>query len=383
MCKAIQKSVSDAAAICVRQLRHNLPDFTLKFQPAASVHNFYPQSENVDWTTGFCTGEYWLAYELTHDEAFRHAAEVQVDSFLHRIERKIDVDHHDMGFLFGPSCVAAYKLTGSETGKRAALLAADQLLTRFQEKGQFIQAWGPVGAPDEHRLIIDSLMNMPLLFWASDVTGDEKYRKIAEIHSKSCLDHLLRPDNSTYHTFFFDTQTGAPLHGVTRQGYCDDSAWARGQAWGIYGTALTYRHTKNARCIDLFERITDYFLAHLPADSVPYWDLCFTDGSGEPRDSSAGAIAVCGMLEMAQYLPENRAEHYRAAAQRILDSLMCNYAARLPEQSNGLLLHGVYAKNSPHNPIPEDMGVDECNTWGDYFYLEALTRESINWDPYW
>ena len=383
MCKEIQKHVSDAAAICVRQLRHNLPDFTLKFQPAASIHNFYPQSENVDWTTGFCTGEYWLAYELTHDEVFRHAAEVQVESFLRRIERKIDVDHHDMGFLYVPSCVAAYQLTGSETGKRAALLAADQLLTRFQEKGQFIQAWGPVGAPDEHRLIIDSLMNMPLLFWASDVTGDEKYRKIAEIHCKSCLDHLLRADNSTYHTYFFDPETGKPLYGVTRQGYCDDSAWARGQAWGIYGTALTYRHTKNEHCIDLFERITDYFLAHLPADGVPYWDLCFTDGSGEPRDSSAGAIAVCGMLEMAQYLPEEKAERYRAAAQRILDSLMHSYAAQSPEQSNGFLLHGVYAKNSPHNPIPEDTGVDECNTWGDYFYLEALTRESINWDPYW
>ena len=383
MCKAIQKSVSDAAVVCVRQLRHNLPDFTSKFQPAASIHNFYPQSENIDWTTGFCTGEYWLAYELTRDEAFRNAAEVQVASFLRRIEQKIDVDHHDMGFLFGPSCVAAYKLTGSEAGKRAALLAADQLLTRFQEKGQFIQAWGPAGAPDEHRLIIDSLMNMPLLFWASDVTGDKKYRTIAEIHCKSCLNNLLRADNSTYHTYFFDPETGKPLYGVTRQGYCDDSAWARGQAWGIYGTALTYRHTKNARCIELFERITDYFLAHLPADSVPYWDLCFTDGSGEPRDSSAGAIAVCGMLEMAQYLPEEKAEHYRAAAQRILDSLMCNYAAQSPEQSNGLLLHGVYAKNSPHNPIPEDMGVDECNTWGDYFYLEALTRRSINWNPYW
>ena len=378
-----QKNRLDAVEICIRQLKTNLHEFTTKFQPAASIHNFYPKSENIDWTTGFCTGEYWLAYELTRDEAFRRAAEVQVESFLQRIEKKIDVNHHDMGFLYVPSCVAAYKLTGSEIGRKAALLAADQLLNRFQEKGQFIQAWGDPGAPDEHRLIIDSLLNMPLLFWASDVTGEPKYRAIAEIHCKSCLKNLLRPDNSTYHTYFFDPETGEPLYGVTRQGYRDDSAWARGQAWGVYGTVLAYRHTRDEQCIALFEKITGYFLAHLPADGVPYWDLCFTAADGEPRDSSAAAIAVCGMLEMAQYLPEEKAAYYRKQAQHILDSLICGYAAKSPEESNGLLLHGVYAKNSPYNPIPKDVGVDECCTWGDYFYLEALTREAVKWAPYW
>lgn len=373
----------EAVARCVRQLEHNLPVFTDRFQDSNSVNNFYPATENVEWTTGFCTGAYWLAYELTGNEAFRAAALRQVDSFLRRIEQKIDVNHHDMGFLYSPSCVAAYQLTGSETGKKAALLAAENLLARFQPKGQFLQAWGELGAPDNYRLIIDCLLNVPLLHWATRVTGDEKYRAAALAHTKTSLANLIRPDHSTYHTYFFDPATGEPVRGVTHQGYRDGSAWARGQAWGVYGTALAYRDSGDARCVEMFEYVTDFFLDHLPQDSVPYWDLEFTDGDGEPKDSSAGAIAVCGMLEMCKHLPAEKAEKYHAAALRILAALMRGYAVRSPEESNGLLLHGVYAKNSPYNPIPQDRGVDECNTWGDYFYLEALTRLSTDWKAYW
>ena len=210
--EALQAAFDRAVEI----LRGNLPEFTEKFQFSCSENNFYPQSENVEWTTGFCTGEYWLAWELTGDDAFKQAALVQVDSFLDRIEKRIDVDHHDMGFLYSPSCVAAYKLTGSETGKKAALLAADNLIARFQEKGQFLQAWGELGAKDNYRLIIDCLLNLPLLYWASDVTGDGKYRDIALRHTKTSLANLVRDDNSTYHTYFFDTETGEPVRGATQ-----------------------------------------------------------------------------------------------------------------------------------------------------------------------
>lgn len=368
----------------VEILRGNLPEFTEKFQFSCSENNFYPQSENVEWTTGFCTGEYWLAWELTGDDAFKQAALVQVDSFLDRIEKRIDVDHHDMGFLYSPSCVAAYKLTGSETGKKAALLAADNLIARFQEKGQFLQAWGELGAKDNYRLIIDCLLNLPLLYWATEVTGDEKYRDIALRHTKTSLANLVRDDNSTYHTYFFDTETGAPVRGATQQGYRDGSAWARGQAWGVYGTALSYRYTKDPKAMDLFCRVTDFFIDHLPADNVPYWDLDFTDGSGEPKDSSAASAAVCGILEMCKYLPADKAAHYMEAAGRMMTSLISpEYAVQDRSVSNGLLLHGVYAKNSPYNPIPEDRGVDECNTWGDYFYMEALVRLLKDWQLYW
>lgn len=381
------KPISPAETRCailfaVDILRHNLPQFTHQFQDSNSRDNFYPPTENVEWTTGFCTGQYWLAWEVAGDDAFRDAALVQVDSFLNRIEQRIDVDHHDMGFLYTPSCVAAYRLTGNENAKKAALLAADNLMARFQEKGQFFQAWGELGAPGNYRLIIDCLMNLPLLYWASEETGNPLYREKALAHTATSLGNLVRPDNSTYHTYFFDPATGQPTHGVTHQGYRDGSAWARGQAWGIYGTALSYRYTGDAACIDLFRRVTDHFLAALPADFVPYWDLDFGDDDGEPKDSSAAVIAACGMLEMAPHLPETEAARYTDAARRIAGSLARDYGVRSPEISNGLLLHGVYAKSSPYNPV-SDRGVDECNTWGDYFWLELLTRLITDWRSYW
>ena len=363
-------------------LHNDLAEFTTQFQSSNSVHSFYEKSDNVEWTTGFCTGEYWLAWEHTHDDAFKKAALCQVDSFLQRIENKIDVDHHDMGFLYVPSCVAAYKLTGSETAKKAALLAADQLCSRFQEKGQFLQAWGALGAKENYRLIIDCLLNVPLLYWASEVTGNPRYREIALAHTATSMANLVRPDHSTYHTYFFDPETGTPVRGSTQQGYRDGSAWARGQAWGVYGMALAYFYTRDTKCIELFREVTDYFIARLPEDSIPYWDLTFIDGD-EPRDSSAAAIAACGMLAMAPHLEEKEAAHYRAVAEQLAAALVEHCAVRDPAVSNGLLLHGVYAKNSPYNPIPADRGVDECNTWGDYFYMELLTRLTTDWKMYW
>ncbi len=382
----MQSMTSEAASAALDAacgiLRGNLPQFTTHFPASNSVHNFYPPSENVEWTTGFCTGEYWLAYEHSGEAAFRTAALCQVDSFLERIEKGIDVDNHDMGFLYTPSCVAAYKLTGSETAKRAALLAADRLCGRFREKGQFIQAWGPAGAPDNYRLIIDCLLNLPLLYWASEVTGDERYRQIALAHTATSMGCLVRPDHSTYHTFFFDPETGAPLRGSTQQGYRDGSAWARGQAWGIYGMALAYRYTGNEACVRLFRDVSEYFIRRLPPDGIPYWDLDFVSGE-EPRDSSAGAIAACGWLEMAPRLPEAEGARYTELARQMAAALASRCAVTDPAVSNGLLLHGVYAKSSPYNPIPADRGVDECNTWGDYFYMELLTRLSRSWATYW
>lgn len=364
-------------------LRGNIDAFGDRFQSSNSENGFYAVSDNVEWTTGFCTGEYWLAYEMTREEIFKDTALRQVNSFLERIDKKIDVNHHDMGFLYTPSCVAAYKLTGSEKGKNAALKAADNLIARFQDKGQFLQAWGELGTVENYRLIIDCLLNLPLLYWASEVTGEDKYKDIAIKHTRTSLRNLIRKDNSTYHTFFFDKETGEPKYGVTHQGYKDDSAWARGQAWGIYGMALSYRYTKDRECIELFRKVTDFFIERLPQDYVPYWDLEFTDKDNEPKDSSAAAIAVCGMLEMCKYLEEDEASCYRSEAEKILTSLIESYSAKDAGISNGLLLHGVYAKSSPYNPIPEDRGVDECNTWGDYFYMEALTRVLKEWCIYW
>lgn len=359
-----------------------LPSFTHAFKYSHSVNNWYAPSDNVEWTTGFWTGELWLIWEYSQDERFKAAALSQVESFMHRIKEKIDVEHHDMGFLYSLSCVAAYKLVGSQTGKQAALLAADNLLSRFQEKGQFFQAWGPLGESKNYRLIIDCLLNLPLLFWASQETGDLRYAEKAIQHSKTAMSCVLREDNSTYHTYYFDQETGKPLKGVTAQGYRDGSAWARGQAWGIYGTALVYRYTKDPQYKELFFRVTDFFISHLPQDWLPYWDFDFTTGSTASRDSSASAIAVCGMLEMAEHLEEPKAQYYRDVAKRLAGVLYRSCAVKDPSVSNGQLLHGTYAKSSPYNTC-KDRGVDECSVWGDYFYVEALLRCHQTWHPYW
>ena len=374
--------VEEALGFASGQVIRNLPEFTDRFQKAYSDNGFYEPTENVDWTPGFWTGEIWLAYEYAKDPDLKRAGEVQMESFLRRIETGSDVETHDLGFMYSPSCVAGYKLTGSPVGRRAALMAADELITRFHEKGQFIQAWGPLNAPDNYRLIIDCLLNLPLLYWATEETGDGKYRDIAERHIHTALGNVIREDFSTWHTFFFSMETGAPDHGATCQGYRDGSAWARGQAWGVYGTAVGYKYTRRAEYIDIFKGVTRYFLEHLPQDLVPFWDLEFGDGDDQPRDSSSASIAACGMLEMAKYMEEDDRKYYTGIAKKLMKSVVDHYAVKDPAISNGQVLHSTYSNHSPYNTC-NHYGVDECNIWGDYFYMEALMRLHKDWQVYW
>jgi len=383
-----ETEIRNALEFCTGQVEKNLSEFTDKFPKAYSEGNFYQPTENRDWTTGFWTGEVWLSYEYRKEkderaaEKLKNAGEIQIDSFLDRINNKIEVDHHDMGFLYSPSCVAGYKLTGSRKGREAAVKAADQLITRFHPIGEFIQAWGPMDAPENYRLIIDCLLNLPLLYWASEETGDMKYRDIAEKHIHTAIKNVIREDYSTWHTFFFDMKTGKPDHGATCQGYRDGSAWARGQAWGIYGSALAYKYTKRTEYIDIFKNVTQYYLEHLPKDMVPFWDLEFTDGDDQPRDSSSASIAACGMLEMMKYMEPEDADIYKKYAMQMLKSVYDNYAVKDAKKSNGLVLHSTYSNHSPYNTC-NHYGVDECNSWGDYFYMEALTRLHKEWEMYW
>lgn len=377
-----QEEVKAALDVATNQVRRNLSKFTYSCQNHSSVNGFYAPCENNQWTCGFWPGEIWLSYEYTGDNLFKNAALILTESFLHRIEDHIEVDHHDMGFLYSPSCVAAYKLVGCENAKKAAILAADQLISRFQSKGSFIQAWGEMGVKENYRFIIDCLLNLPLLYWASEVTGDNKYRDIARKHTETCLKFSIRPDNSTYHTFFMNPETGEPDHGATCQGYKDDSAWARGQAWGVYGTALSYRYNKNDKYLDTFRRVTQFYLSRLPEDLIPYWDLTFTSGDSEPRDSSSASIVACGLLEMAKYVNQDEADYLNTLAKQMMKVLVDYFSVKDPEKSNGLVLHGTYSKKSPYNTCTPE-GVDECVSWGDYFYMEALTRLCTDWKPYW
>lgn len=360
------------------QVRCNMEYFGTRFPSSATRNQTYGVIDNIEWTDGFWTGLLWLCYEYTGDDAFKNLALKNVDSFLNRVEKRIELDHHDLGFLYSLSCVAGYKLTGSAEGRRAGLLAADKLMERFQEKGGFIQAWGELGARDNYRLIIDCLLNIPLLHWAFLETGNPVYRNAAVRHYEAACNNVIRDDASAYHTFYFDPGTGEPLKGVTRQGYSDDSAWARGQAWGIYGIPLNYRYVKDDSAFNLFKGMTNYFLNRLPEDEVCYWDLIFTDGSNQSRDSSAAAIGVCGIHEMLKYLPEVESDKntYRHAMHCILRSLMERYTAPEIKPGNPVLLHGVYSWHS-------GKGVDEGNIWGDYYYMEALMRFYKDWNLYW
>ena len=372
----------DALNHVVARIRNNISDFYDTFPAASSINQIYPASENDDWTNGFWTGQLWLAYEQTKEAAFKEAALYQVPGFRERLIKRIVVDHHDMGFLYTPSCVAAYKLTGDRLARETALMAADNLMGRFQDKGEFFQAWGKPGDPREYRLIIDCLLNMPLLFWASEETKNPKYREAAFSHIRTSMKYAVREDSSTYHTYYFDPETGNPVGGVTAQGYRDGSIWARGQSWGIYGSAIAYKYCRDPKYMERFKKITACFLEHLPRDLVPYWDFDFTDGCREPRDSSAGAIAACGMLEMAKYMEPDEAKAVLQNAKRLIKALTHHCLYRSGENTNGILLHSTYAKSSPYNSV-KDSGVDECTLWGDYFYTEALVRLTKQWNVYW
>lgn len=367
---------------CTRLIKEDIKAFSGFFKHSHSENAFYERSENIGWTTGFWTGQIWLAYEMTGEKEFLDTALAQVESFYERILQKIDVNHHDMGFLYSLSCMPAIKLLGDETAKEALLLAAENLMLRFREKGEFIQAWGELDAPDNYRLIIDCLLNIPLLYRATELSGDMKYEEYGKRHVKTAMEHIIREDYSTYHTYYFDLSSGLPLRGATHQGNRDESAWSRGQAWGIYGTALSFAKLRDMKYLDIFEKLTSFFITHLPDDLIPYWDFDFDTGSREPRDSSSLAIAICGILEMCKYLDAKKAELYHDIALRLLKALAEHCMVSSKDESNGLLLHGTYCKSTPTNTCP-NMGVDECVIWGDYFYMEALTRSIKEWDSYW
>lgn len=378
------QTLEHGVAQALEQLEASLSYFgTESFPTPASFGNVYRQMDNTEWTNGFWTGCLWLAWELSRDDRFRDAALAHVASFAHRVDELIELDHHDLGFLYTPSCVAAYKLTGDTTAKRAALAAADQLMTRWRERGQFIQAWGPMTSRDHYRLIIDCLLNVPLLYWASEETGNELYAQRAAAHFETTCNTIIRQDGSAFHTFYMDPETGKPSHGATRQGYSDSSAWARGQAWGIYGIPLNLRYNHKTGYLHHFEAMRNYFLNRLPQDAVCMWDLIFTDADDQPRDSSAAAIAACGLQDMSHSVLLNEADRAvcRGAADAMLDSLIRRYTPDQIVPGQPLVLHGVYSWHS-------GKGVDEGNIWGDYFYLEALVRKTRemagqSWQLYW
>ena len=372
--RVIERSIE----FILTRIDQNLAAFGDRFPAPSSVGGVYAPIDNVEWTNGFWTGMLWLAYEVTGDRHYLNAALAHVTSFKQRVENKINVDHHDLGFLYSLSCVSAYKLTGSDLAEEAALKAAALLLRRYLPEAGIIQAWGDLSDPAQRgRMIVDCNLNLPLLYWAAEMTGAIKYREAADTHIARAATHIVRSDASTFHTFYMDATIGKPLHGKTHQGYSDTSCWARGQAWGIYGFPLVYRYNTDAGLLVLAKKLANYFLNRLPDDGICYWDLHFTSGP-EPRDSSAAAIAACGLLELERSLPllDPHRSLYQGAAWAMVRQLSESYLSADSPTANGVLKHAVYHK-------PNGVGVDESCIWGDYFYFEALVRLSRVWRPYW
>ncbi|WP_350238569.1 glycoside hydrolase family 88 protein [Pectobacterium colocasium] len=371
-----QAWLSDAIQDVLKRLDEMLPRFSHTFPAGSASEGRYLAVEKVDWTEGFWTGMLWLAWEVTGDDKYRQVAEGLLDSFEMRLDNRIKVDTHDLGFLYLLSCVNAWRLTGNERARSLALRAAELLYQRYNETAGVIQAWGDLSDPARQgRMIIDCNLNVPLLFWAANETGKAHYRQAAQRHLALAARYLVRDDASTFHTFYMDVHTGRPLRGDTHQGFSDDSCWARGQAWGIYGFALGFNYTGDGELPELSRKLTHYFLNRLPEDHVCYWDLIFTPQDNAYRDTSAAAIAVCGMAELLKQLPitDPLRPAYHHAIALIAQNLRQHYFAH---HSDGLLREGVYN-------FGRNMGINEPNLWGDYFWFEALIRLTRIWTPYW
>lgn len=359
---------------CAGKIAKNMQRYGQQFPSACGTNGVYRVKPNDDWTNGFWTGMLWLAYEWTGKDEFLNRAMENSQNFQQRLDDHFVLDHHDIGFLYSLSAGAGYKITGNEGCKSQVLQAADVLLARFQDQGEFIQAWGKYGDPKEYRLIIDSLINLPLLFQATALSENPRYRETAIKHYQTLLKTVIRSNATTYHTYYFDPETGAPSHGATHQGNSDQSIWARGQSWAVLGIPLNESYLKSGKYPEIYPAIVDVFLRHLPADLVPYWDFDFDDQHPSDKDSSSLAIAACGLLEA-----DKVAAYPDAAklAKGMIYQLGENYSTKAVPENEGLLQHGVYAH-------AEGKGIDEPNLWGDYFYFEALMRLSNPaWNKYW
>ena len=341
--------------------------------PGTCSKNFrYDLGPNANWTTGMYTGCFWLAYELSGDPFFKKIAEeMHLSTYVERYENKITVDDHDVGFVFMPGCVSTYKMTGNELAKKTALDMFEYYYnTSYSHEGKFIirQHTGyKRGGEYAYRTMMDSMMNATFFFWAGETTGNSEYTKAGEDHALTTEKYLIREDGSSFHHYQFDLKTHEPRYGLTFQGHADDSCWSRGHAWGVYGFPLAYSYTKNPVFKEVHKSVSYFMLNHLPEDFLPYWDYDFTEGD-EPRDSSAGVISACGLLEMAKMMDDGEPDKklFENAAARMLNAVIDN-CTKNPDSYDGLI-------NLVTHACPQKQGINECAPYGDFFYLEALLR---------
>jgi rhamnogalacturonyl hydrolase YesR len=322
-----------------------------------------------DWCSGFFPGSMWMLYRLTGDNKWMNRAEsytATLDSV------KYLTWHHDIGFIIGCSYLNGYRITQNESYKDVIIQAAKSLSTRFRPKAGIIQSWNVNNDWQAKRgwkcpVIIDNMMNLELLFAATELSGDSTFYHIAVKHADTTLAHHFRANNSCYHVVDYDPETGAVRSRQTAQGYADESAWARGQAWALYGYTMCYRFTKDIRYLNQAQKVCNFIFGNknLPADLVPYWDYDVPDKAKQPRDVSSAACAASALYELDIYLP---GKNYRQTADKIMRSLTSPaYMAKVGTNGNFILMHSV-------GSIPHHAEVDVPLNYADYYYLEALWR---------
>lgn len=317
-----------------------------------------------DWCSGFWPGFLWYAYEYSGDENIKKEAErftAPIKSIAYSPAR-----NHDIGFMVYNSFGNGYRLTGNKEYKDVLLAAADTLATLYNPKVGSILSW-PTQKKYRHNTIIDNMMNLELLFWASKNGGDKKLYEIAESHAKVTMKNLMRPDGSLYHVGSFNEETGEFIKAVTHQGYADESMWARGQSWGIYGFAIAYRETGNTAFMEASMKLADHFLNRLPEDGIPFWDFDDPKIPDAPKDASAAAIAACGMLELSKLVNDSTLEDKYVDAAKSFVEILSSDAYYSGNTNQAILLH-----STGHHPNNSE--IDVPIIYADYYFMEALLR---------
>lgn len=322
-----------------------------------------------DWCSGFFPGSLCYLYQLTNDKSWL----LQSRRFTEALDSiQYLTWHHDVGFMIGSSYLNIYRLSPNKAYKKAIIQTAKSLCTRFRKKAGVIQSWNVDRGWQSKRgwtcpVIIDNMMNLELLFEATRLSGDSTYWKVAVSHANKTLENQFRKDGSCYHVVDYDPNNGAVLHRQTAQGYADNSAWARGQAWAVYGYTVCYRYTHDRKYLDQAVKTLNFVMQNpnLPEDLIPYWDFDAPNIPNEPRDVSSAACIASALYEMNNYLPDNG---YTSLADRIIRSLSSpEYRAPLAKNGCFLLMHSV-------GSIPHNNEIDVPLNYADYYFLEALTR---------
>lgn len=322
-----------------------------------------------DWCSGFFPGSLCYLYQLTNDKSWL----LQSKRFTEALDSiQYLTWHHDVGFMIGSSYLNIYRLSPNKAYKKAIIQTAKSLCTRFRKKAGVIQSWNVDRGWQSKRgwtcpVIIDNMMNLELLFEATRLSGDSTYWKVAVSHANKTLENQFRKDGSCYHVVDYDPNNGAVLHRQTAQGYADNSAWARGQAWAVYGYTVCYRYTHDRKYLDQAVKTLNFVMKNpnLPDDLIPYWDFDAPNIPNEPRDVSSAACIASALYEMNNYLPDNG---YTSLADRIIRSLSSpKYRAPLGKNGCFLLMHSV-------GSIPHNNEIDVPLNYADYYFLEALTR---------